>query len=368
MRQGFEPHRALDPPVRVEREHLLEETAAELPTSSPDVEVLLQPFADALGHHLGCEADQSDLIREVVAQCSRGNTGLSRDGADGCALHPTTPDDAPHGSRKLRATRFVVHDLRHPPFIARPYRQSVTVRLCCLRWWRVVASELGVLVGLALADSTSIGTLVIPIWLLMRERLEVGRILLYLVVIAGFYWVLSLALLAFVTQVTEFAHTLQPDRSWSWIQLAAGVIVLGLGIWTDRRPGPSTAQPSRAGRWRSRTLRLDGNRAIIGLALTAGVLEAATMLPLLAAVGMIERSTFSPIESALAVSGYVAIMMLPAIALLAVRVGIGERAAQPLAAAGRWLERQSNAVIATILIVLGGLVAADAAIRLDLVS
>ncbi|MGN7860916.1 GAP family protein [Microbacterium sp. 22303] len=232
----------------------------------------------------------------------------------------------------------------------------------------MVASELGVLVGLALADSTSIGTLVIPIWLLMRERLEVGRILLYLVVIAGFYWVLSLALLAFVTQVTEFAHTLQPDRSWSWIQLAAGVIVLGLGIWTDRRPGPSTAQPSRAGRWRSRTLRLDGNRAIIGLALTAGVLEAATMLPLLAAVGMIERSTFSPIESALAVSGYVAIMMLPAIALLAVRVGIGERAAQPLAAAGRWLERQSNAVIATILIVLGGLVAADAAIRLDLVS
>jgi cytochrome c biogenesis protein CcdA len=226
---------------------------------------------------------------------------------------------------------------------------------------------MGVLVGLALADSTSIGTLVIPVWLLLRDRLNVRQTLLYLVVIAVFYWAASLVLLALVTQTGPLVKHIHLDRSWSWAQLAAGVAVLALGVWADRR-GPAEGRYSRAQRWRDRALQFDRTRAVIGLALAAGVLEAATMLPLLAALGMIERSTLSPVESTLAASGYVAIMMLPATVLLAVRAGIGERGARPLASVGRWLERHTSAVTATVLIVLGALVSADAAIRLDLIS
>lgn len=224
-----------------------------------------------------------------------------------------------------------------------------------------------VLVGLALADSTSIGTLVIPVWLLLRDRVKVRQILLYLVAIAGFYWVASLALLALVTQIGPLAKNIQPDRSWSWAQLAAGLAVLAFGVWVDRR-GRTGGQPSRAQRWRDRAFQLDRTRAVIGLALAAGVLEAATMLPLLAALGMIERSTLSPVESTLTVSGYVTIMMLPATVLLAVRAGMGKRGARPLATVGRWLERHTNAVAGTVLIVVGALISADAAIRLDLIS
>jgi cytochrome c biogenesis protein CcdA len=225
---------------------------------------------------------------------------------------------------------------------------------------------MGVLVGLALADSTSVGTLVIPVWLLLRDRLQARQTLLYLVVIAAFYWAVSLVLLALMTQMGPLVRTIHVDRSWSWGQLAAGVAVLAFGVWVDRR-GPVEGQPSRAQRWRDRALKLDRTRAVIGLALAAGVVEAATMLPLLAALGMIERSTLSPVESPLAVSGYVAIMMLPATVLLAVRAGIGGRGARPLASVGRWLERHTNAIAGTVLIVVGALVSADAAIRLDLI-
>lgn len=261
----------------------------------------------------------------------------------------------------------MVNNLRHAFFLARLYRHPVTVHLCYFRWWRLSVLEIGVLVGLALADSTSIGTLVIPLWLLLRDRLSVRHTLLYLVVIAAFYWAVSLVLLALMTQIGPLAENIHLDRLWSWVQLAVGVAVLALGVWVDRR-GRIEGRPSRAQRWRDRALQLDRTRAVIGLALAAGVLEAATMLPLLAALGMIERSTLSPVESTLAVSGYVAIMMLPATVLLTVRAVIGERGARPLAAVGRWLERQTNAVAGTVLIVVGALVSADAAIRLDLIS
>ncbi len=46
--------------------------------------------------------------------------------------------------------------------------------------------------GLALLDSTSIGTLVVPVWmLLMPGRPQVRRLLTYLVVITTFYFVVG---------------------------------------------------------------------------------------------------------------------------------------------------------------------------------
>nr|BFF20805.1 hypothetical protein GCM10025730_43260 [Promicromonospora thailandica] len=54
----------------------------------------------------------------------------------------------------------------------------------------------GALVVLALVDSTSFGTLLIPVWLLMAPgRVRVGRMLLYLGSIAGFYALVGLAIL-----------------------------------------------------------------------------------------------------------------------------------------------------------------------------
>lgn len=229
-------------------------------------------------------------------------------------------------------------------------------------------SEMGALAGLALADSTSIGTLVIPVWLLMRERFEARRTLLYLVAVAGFYWVVSLVLLAFMARVAAATESIHLGRSWVWGQLAIGGMVLAIGFWCDQRPAVAMEGSPRVQRWRDRMLRLDENRTVVGLALTAGVMELATMLPLLTALGMLEKSNLSPTASVLAMTGYVALMMLPATALLAMRVALGVRVAKPIASLGRRLERHAHAITATVLMAVGGLASADAAIRLDLIS
>lgn len=50
--------------------------------------------------------------------------------------------------------------------------------------------DVTLLLGLALVDSTSVGSLFIPVWLLLAAgRVPVGRILAYLGTIAGFYFV-----------------------------------------------------------------------------------------------------------------------------------------------------------------------------------
>lgn len=229
-------------------------------------------------------------------------------------------------------------------------------------------TELSILVGLALADSTSIGTLVIPVWLLMRDPLQAHRVLLYLTVIAGFYWLVSVTLLASMTRITTNTHGIQLDHSWVWAQLTIGAIVLAVGLWIDRRREPSTKQSSRTQHWRNRTFRRGDNRAMIGLALTAGLLELSTMVPLLTALGMLERASLSTIASGLTVTGYVTLMMLPACVLLLIRVVLGERITKPLAAIGWRLEQLANAITATVLIAVGGLISVDAAIRLGFIS
>lgn len=54
---------------------------------------------------------------------------------------------------------------------------------------------LPVLVGLALIDSRSFGTLAISVWLLMAPgRVRVARVLTYLVTIGGFYYGIGVVL------------------------------------------------------------------------------------------------------------------------------------------------------------------------------
>nr|WP_244632849.1 hypothetical protein [Aeromicrobium sp. CFBP 8757] len=63
---------------------------------------------------------------------------------------------------------------------------------------------LGTLVVLALVDSTSFGTLLIPIWLMLAPgRLRPGRIVVFLATVAGFYLVLGLLLVAGVARFSD---------------------------------------------------------------------------------------------------------------------------------------------------------------------
>ena len=191
------------------------------------------------------------------------------------------------------------------------------------------------LAGLALIDSTSIGTLVIPVWLLLSAaRPPVPRLLGYLATIAGFY-------------------------------LAVGVGLFALSWRYDSGRRRKRGEPDRATRWRARVLHdPDASRGLTRLALTAGALELLTMLPYLAAVGLLASAGLSPVWYLPLLAGYCVVMVLPALVLVGLRVAVQDRLESPLRRLDSFMSRHADSAIGWVMAIAGILVVRDAAARL----
>ncbi|GAB47828.1 GAP family protein [Mobilicoccus pelagius] len=240
-------------------------------------------------------------------------------------------------------------------------------------------TDLVPLAGLALVDSTSFGTLGIPVFLLARERVHVRAFLLFLATLAGFYWALGLLLLGGADMLTRTLAGVADLPVLGWAQLAAGVTLFALswtvdGNATRRRTARRAASgvetgPTRRERWQA-ALVDDRPRArvVVAVALGAGLVEAASMLPYLAAVGIIAAAHPGPVTVAGVLLAYVLAMVAPALALLALRL-VARRALDPLLRRlGTWLDRNADDILGWVLGIVGLLLAADAAQRLGLLQ
>ena len=203
------------------------------------------------------------------------------------------------------------------------------------------------LVILALIDSTSIGTLVIPLWLLLRGRREaIGKVLAYLMVIAGFYWVIGVLLRSGLLLIDPsfFEH-----RFFRLAGMAVGalMIVWALAYRTDAQKAASARKKAAARvgaghqahaaesteatdqvpkRLRGRLgTALETRIGLVALALFAGLLELPTMLPYLAAVGVMQGAGWGTSVQLLALIGYCLVMIVPALALVGARALAGPR-------------------------------------------
>ena len=265
---------------------------------------------------------------------------------------------------------------------------------------------------LALIDSTSIGTLVIPVWLLLRPgagaRRTVGKVAVYLGVIGVFYFLVGLVLLSGATGIAgvlgrgSSIGSLLELPAVQAVMVAAGA---GMLIWsfkdTGKKPGrtpgrtPATAAgPTAAGfgpeaplgsrsgresapstpanarttaalersvaterRWQHRIGRaLDTRGGLLGLALLAGLLELPTMLPYLAAVGLLTSSGTEWTASAGLLALYCLVMLLPAVLLLAGRMLLGRLLDSPLERLGAWLSKISGEAVLWVVGIVGFLI------------
>src|SRR5690606_22802772 len=151
-------------------------------------------------------------------------------------------------------------------------------------------TTLGFLGLLALADSTSFGTLLIPIWLLLATgRPRPGRMLVYLGTVAAFYFLVGLLL--------SVGAGLFLDDIQRWLETGSGAVAIAvaggglvaLAFWMDkRRKSAEQAGGGRLMRWRERVMSAETGsaRPLAALALTATVIEVATLLPYLIAIGV----------------------------------------------------------------------------------
>ncbi|THV29081.1 GAP family protein [Glycomyces paridis] len=236
------------------------------------------------------------------------------------------------------------------------------------------------LAALALIDSTSFGTLLIPVWLLLAPgRVRAGRILVYLGAVAAFYFAVGMAIVLGATAfLPEITAALDTDAAM-WAQLALGVALFAVSFRFDAKRRKEGG--GRIGRWRERAMGTEepgggtGTRtrtgsiaSLIGLALAAASVEVATMLPYLAAIGMVTAAGLGAAGTTLTMAGYCLVMIAPALLLMTARL-VARRAVEPLLVrVNDWMAKHAAGATGWILGILGFLLARDAAMRLGLLE
>ena len=227
--------------------------------------------------------------------------------------------------------------------------------------------------GLALVDSTSFGTLGVPAAMLVQRRVRVDMVMLYLATIASFYWLLGLALVLGAGTAAEWLGGVTEQLWLLWGQAAIGVALFALSFVVDSpRARERRARRETQGRrrsWMSRTLGEHARpRGVMVVALLAGLVEAASMLPYLGAVSIITAGNLELPGIAATLTGYVLVMSLPAILLLGAWL-VAARQIEPLLdRLNAWLSRSGNGALAWVLGIVGFLLAADALSRLQLLN
>ncbi|SDP67964.1 GAP family protein [Lentzea jiangxiensis] len=209
------------------------------------------------------------------------------------------------------------------------------------------------LAGLALLDSTSIGTLFIPIWLMLTPgRLRLGRFAVYLGTITVFYFAVGILLVLGASKVVD--HLDGPVALW--IQLVIGVFLFVISFRFDSKKKLDTAK------WQNRA---NGpTPALAGVAVLAGVVELATMLPYLGAIGMMSAADLRPAQIGLLLAGYCLVMIVPALLLLGGRLALRQRIDPFLTKISTWFAEKGASATGWILGIAGFLVARDAVARL----
>lgn len=205
-----------------------------------------------------------------------------------------------------------------------------------------------ILAGLSLVDSTSFGTLLIPIWLLLAPgRVRLGRVAAYLATVAGFYFLVGVALAAgadaALTALRDAAAAI-PERPLRLAQLAAGAGLIALSYWLEARIRRGEGRDGRLRAWRARAVNEGGGSGTFGLvklALVAAGIEVATMVPYLAAIGLLTAAELSVPAYGAALAVYCLIMVLPAALLTVARVAWHGRADRALTRVDDWLTRNN---------------------------
>lgn len=266
---------------------------------------------------------------------------------------------------------------------------------------------------LALIDGLSVGTLLIPVFLLLHPgRVHARRILLYLGTIAAFYLLVGLLFLWGLVNLVDVASDFLASPAGLIIRLLVGGALLitafvmptgdnsaaaaslsaslpasasvlpgtdlptaheasGSSITTPPPAPAAVAEPrARAGRitrWRERLLdpRTRGT-AVMAVAVAAVLVEVATMLPYIVAMTMLADAGIDTPLRVLSLVGYCALMILPAVVLLVLRLVAAPLVQRPLERFAAWMERTGAENTAWIIGIIGFLIARSAATELGL--
>lgn len=224
----------------------------------------------------------------------------------------------------------------------------------------------GALLLLALTDSLSFGTLLVPVWLLMTPgRLRTRRVLLYLSTVAVAYFAIGVVLMAGGRIMLDGAASLLESTPALAARLLVGAALLTVSFSLDTKAARARAaergRDGRIHRWRERATGDEGPAlAVTGLAAAAVLVEVASMLPYVAATGVIVTQTTTWTVALPLLAGYCVVMVAPALVLTGARACAGGLVEAPLRGLDRWLTRNARSTTLWIIGIVGFFLAATA--------
>lgn len=228
---------------------------------------------------------------------------------------------------------------------------------------------------LALVDGLSIGTLVIPLFLIIAPgRPRTGRVMLYLGTITAFYFAIGVLFTLGLVSIIDIARDVVDSPVGQTMLLIIGIALLlgGIAVGTAdsrRRKAANGAAPTsgRLIRWRTRLLddRVTG-AAVAGVAIAAGTIEIAGMLPYLVGMTMLADAPLGITGRVALLAGYCIVMILPALGMLLARIVAADAVEAPLQRLTAWLQRTGPENTAWLLGIIGVLIARMAATNLNI--
>lgn len=228
--------------------------------------------------------------------------------------------------------------------------------------------ELLPLVGLAFVDSLSAGTLVIPLVLLISwGRMRPAHYGVYLTTIALAYFGIGVALFFGMHWLFDVIDSVTGTTWFRWSSLVLGLALLAFGIFSPN-PKKQSVDEIIAKRSETKHTGTASLTAMIGLAIGAAVIEIATMLPYLAAIGIIESLGLSFPNQLLILAAYCLIMISPAL-LVGLLANIwGERMFGRVIRIIPRLEYEAKVTILWVVALVGLYMTANAVVQLGLIN
>ncbi|MEC5236251.1 MULTISPECIES: GAP family protein [Bacillus cereus group] len=169
-----------------------------------------------------------------------------------------------------------------------------------------MSTELLLLIGgLALLDTLSPFTLGVTVYLLLtdKERLT-KRLLVYLLTIAGFYFVVGVSLMLGLDFLLEIISGVFQNRIVSWTFFIIGVILLIASFYVPTKKSSDLPTP------KSKSI-----LSMVALGFTTSLIEVGTAFPYFVAIGIMTTSNLSWVEWSSILAGYNFIMVLPSLVL-----------------------------------------------------
>lgn len=237
-------------------------------------------------------------------------------------------------------------------------------------------TSLGSLAVLALLDSMSFGTLLVPVWLLMAPgRVSFGRVGLFLATVTAMYFAIGLALLLGASALFDAFTNLRHTDGFLVGQFIVGAVLVIVSHQMDnKRARERAAQQAASGtgrlaRWREKAMGSERastrtTATIMALAVAAVAVEVATMVPYLAAIGIITTAGPAWPANAALLAGYCLVMILPALVLTVGRLVARNALEGPLTRLDRWLTKHAQSTAAWAIGIIGVILALRAVYEL----